>query len=152
MLFTAVEFVCVEKLMTAQIENLLTADLALYRGLLQRIIRATTGYADNKSATKKLSTAVFNIGLVAPKVVADALDAHFEIAAKALEDGNNSVDPALLHKGMENCRRYRASAEQVLALFAVEVEYPGLYPRFKVDGYDYFGTFAALKGAIKETV
>jgi hypothetical protein len=76
-------------------------------------------------------------------------DSLFQRAAKAWERGNNSGDSAYLSRMEKQCDACRARAEEKLAPFAIEIDYPGLYPSFKVDGYAYNTTESAVSAAVR---
>jgi hypothetical protein len=115
------------------------------RVALKQIIRMTQGYVNNEAVTKDLEKIVILINKSAPAVVARKLDAIFKASAKSWENGNNSGDEALLVKGEDECERQRLKAEDVLSIFGIETDYPGLYPSFKLNGYNYHSTESVLR-------
>lgn len=76
-------------------------------------------------------------------------DALFERAAKAWVHGNNSGDSGKLATGERLCEAYRQEAVEILAPLRIAVDYPGLYPSFKVGGFDYHDTLSAVSAALE---
>jgi hypothetical protein len=76
-------------------------------------------------------------------------DALFVRAAKAWERGNNSGDSGKLATCERLCGAYRDDAEQLLKPLGIVVDYPGLYPSFKVRGFDYHDTLSAVSASLE---
>ncbi len=84
----------------------------------------------------------------ANRLVRDA-DALFERAARAWVRGNNSGDSDINRRCVKQCDDYRRKAEALLTPLGIEVDYPGLYPSFKVNGFEEHSTESAVSAAIK---
>jgi hypothetical protein len=63
--------------------------------------------------------------------------AMFSRATAAWEKGNNSGDPAILARTSAECERRRAAGAAKLSPFGIEVDFPGLNPRFSFAGREY---------------
>jgi hypothetical protein len=73
----------------------------------------------------------------------------FQGSASAWERANNNAhDAAYYKRSMVRHDKLRADAEALLAPLGIEVDYPGLYPSFKVGGYDYYATKSAVRAAL----
>lgn len=128
-------------------KNTLGSDKAApaYRVALKRIIRSGLGWADNKAGTDHLEEQVKFLAKAAPDLVAKGIAHWFIRGAKAWESGNNSGDNRYLEKMLGQCDLFRARAERVLALWGIEVDYPGLYPAFKWRGHWYHDTTSLMR-------
>lgn len=84
------------------------------------------------------------------KFLADQCDKLFNRAALAWERGNNSGNNEKLKRGYALCDKYRQEAIKLLAPLGIEVDFPGLYPSFKVNGFDHHHTLGAISAAIEE--
>lgn len=91
--------------------------------------------------------------VVQAKHLADKADTLFEKAARAWERGNNSGDSERLAIEEKRCDHLRNEAETLLKPLGIVCDYPGLYPSFKVAGFDYYDCLGAISAAIadKET-
>lgn len=118
-----------------------------YRVALKRIIRAATGHCNNETSTSILEAKVFRIAKESPAIVARGADHWFRHAAWTWERGNNSGNNRIREECDALCENYRARAEKIMTLFDVQVDYPGLYPSFKVNGFDHHSALSAIKAA-----
>jgi len=76
-------------------------------------------------------------------------DKLFRRAALAWERCNNNASvPGAYANGMKQCDKLRSQAEALLAPLGIECDYPGLYPSFKVNGYDEHSTQNAVSSAL----
>lgn len=91
------------------------------------------------------------------------VEALFEAAAKAWENGNNGVDengtPVDLKLKGKNlakqerlCVKFRKDAEKLLKPLRISVDYPGLYPSFNVNGADWYDVRGAVNAALRERI
>jgi hypothetical protein len=74
----------------------------------------------------------------------------FKRAKSAWEAGNNSGDSKVMEKKDAAADRFRTRAEELLAPLGIKVDYPGLWPSFKVKGFSYHDTESAVSAAIGE--
>jgi len=74
----------------------------------------------------------------------------FDQAAKAWVRGNNSGNTDTLSSCQDKTDRLRAEGEALLKPFGIECDYPGLYPSFKVNGYDEHSIQSAISAAVGE--
>ena len=65
--------------------------------------------------------------------VAFSVTVKFKLAAIAWENGSNSGNPATLERENRSCMRWREQAEKQLEPFGITVDYPGLYPTFRLN-------------------
>lgn len=79
-------------------------------------------------------------------------DSLFRRAALAWERGSNSGDSAYLARCEKQCDSCRKRAEAKLKPLGITVDYPGLYPSFKVGGYSYNTTESAVSAAMLVSV
>lgn len=75
-------------------------------------------------------------------------DAYFRLSAQAWERGNNSGDSAILAECEKEENRQAKNGETLLKPFEITVDWPGLHPSFKVNGFDEYATKAAVLAAI----
>ena len=75
-------------------------------------------------------------------------DAYFSLSVKAWERGNNSGNPKILAECVKEENRKAQKGEALLKPFGIEIDWPGLYPSFKVNGFSEFTTEAAVLSAI----
>jgi hypothetical protein len=87
--------------------------------------------------------------LVEAVALVQRADRLFERAAKAWVHGNNSGDSGKLATGERLCQAYREEAERLLEPLGIAVDYPGLYPSFKVGRFDYHDTLSAVSAALQ---
>ena len=87
--------------------------------------------------------------LLQGKFLADQADKLFERAAQAWVQGHNSGKNESLIRFENKCRELRRKAEVLLEPLGIEVDYPGLYPSFKVNGFEYHSTFSAVSAAME---
>jgi hypothetical protein len=83
-------------------------------------------------------------------VISENAEKLFTKAADAWTRGNNSGHNAMLAAACARCDSLRNQAEALLAPFGIECDYPGLYPSFKVGGFDYHSVQSALSAAVGE--
>ncbi len=76
-------------------------------------------------------------------------DRLFERAAQAWIRGNNSGNNDTMKRCNALCERYRNRAEALLTPLGIEVDYPGLYPSFKVAGFEHHSTESAVSAALE---
>jgi hypothetical protein len=76
-------------------------------------------------------------------------DKLFDSAARAWERGNNSGNNATMAACEARCETLRNEAEQLLKPLGIEVDYPGLYPSFTVNGFGYHTTESAVSAALE---
>ncbi len=80
----------------------------------------------------------------------ESADSLFARGARAWERGNqNGDDPAYnarCRKQMEACHDRE---EAMLTPLGIEVDYPGLYPSFKVRGFTFHTTESAVSAAME---
>jgi hypothetical protein len=77
-------------------------------------------------------------------------DSLFNRAARAWERGNNSGNSVFKTRGEQQCERLRTEAESLISPLGITVDYPGLFPSFKVNGFGYHTTESAVSAAIEE--
>lgn len=78
-------------------------------------------------------------------------DKLFRRAALTWERGNNNASiPGYYAKCMKRCEKLRNEAEALLSPLGIKCDYPGLYPSFKVNGYDEHSTQNAVSAALGE--
>ncbi len=87
--------------------------------------------------------------LVQGKFLADQAERLFERAAQAWTAGNNSGKNEALVRYENKCSEYRRKAEALLEPLGIEVDYPGLYPSFKVNGFEHYSTISAVSAALE---
>lgn len=87
--------------------------------------------------------------IVQAKFLADRAQKLFDRAANAWCRGNNSGNNEYLHKCEKRCETLRSKAEALLKPLAIEVDYPGLYPSFKVKGFWHYSTISAVSAALE---
>jgi hypothetical protein len=68
----------------------------------------------------------------------------FNRAATAWEDGNNSGNAKILAHKEKECKDLRSRAEKLLMPLGIKVDYPGLYPIFRVNGRDFHDIVSAV--------
>jgi hypothetical protein len=83
--------------------------------------------------------------------LADQAEKLFKRAANALVRGNNSGNGDTLNRCNDLCDRLRVDAEALLKPLGIEVDYPGLYPSFKVKGYTEYSVITAISAALDNT-
>lgn len=79
---------------------------------------------------------------------------HFEAAASAWVRGNNDgreFGPAFVAKMEKRCDSQRRKGEALLEPFGIDCDYPGLYPSFKVNGFNAYDVRGALNDAVRVT-
>lgn len=82
----------------------------------------------------------------APVIVAAAIESVFNRAAKCWVDGSNSGNSETYRQKCHACDLLRRDAEELLAVLGeCEVDYPGLYPSFRVNGYSEYCVLGVLK-------
>lgn len=81
--------------------------------------------------------------------LAEKAEHLFNRAANAWINGNYSGDGAKLTRGEKQCDKLREQAEALLAPLKIEVDYPGLYPSFKVRGYEHHSVLSAISAALE---
>lgn len=80
--------------------------------------------------------------------LAKQCDQLFNRAANAWTRGSNSGDNLTVSRENARCQKLRDKAEALLAPLRIEVDYPGLYPSFKVKGYTEHSTLNAVSAAL----
>lgn len=85
---------------------------------------------------------------VANRLIRDA-DTLFERAARAWVRDTNSGNNDMMRRCNKQCDDYRRKAEALLAPLGIEVDYPGLYPSFKVNGFEEHSTEQAVSSALQ---
>jgi hypothetical protein len=124
---------------------------AAYRVNLKRMLRKAGFRPNNDAQTDALESMVKALAQHAPGVIAQSMEARYNEAAKEWEAGNNSGDARILAESEAECERIHVAADRVMALFAVTVDYPGLYPSFNFGGYDYHDTLSLMR-AVSQTL
>lgn len=124
---------------------MITTAEANYRVELKRIIRTAFGWVANDAPTDSFERQIRFIAKAAPLLVARGLSQTYENAKRAWEWGNNSGNREQLTRCEAECDRLRAAADQVMALFNVTVDYPGLYPSFRWEGHEYHSCDSVLR-------
>lgn len=81
--------------------------------------------------------------------LATLADVLFAQAANAWVRGNNSGDTKKNKKAVLLCRKLRDEAEALLSPLGIKVDYPGLYPTFKVRGFTEYTTLNAISAALE---
>lgn len=81
--------------------------------------------------------------------LAKQADRLFSRAASALVKGNNSGNPDMLTRCEKQADAYRNLAEALLTPLGIAVDYPGLYPSFKVGGFEEHSTLSAISAALE---
>lgn len=81
--------------------------------------------------------------------LAEKAEKLFQRAARAWERGNNSGVPATLTRCELQCDKLRDQAESLLKPLKIEVDYPGLYPSFKVKGHWHYTPLSAISVALE---
>lgn len=74
--------------------------------------------------------------------------AYFNLSAKAWERGNNSGNAKTLAECTKEENRQAQNGEALLKPFGIEIDWPGLYPSFKVNGFSEHSTESAVLAAI----
>jgi hypothetical protein len=82
--------------------------------------------------------------------LAEKCEKLFERAAQAWVSGNNSGDNAYNKRAVVRCDKFRTEAEALLKPYGIEVDYPGLYPSFKVKGFEEHTVLSALSAALDD--
>ncbi len=75
-------------------------------------------------------------------------EAKFRLSARAWEIGNNSGDSATLAAMTRRENRLAAEGAALLAPLGIACDWPGLYPSFKVNGYEEHSTENAILSAL----
>lgn len=117
---------------------------AAYRVALKRICRIAGQIIANDAPTPELEQRVKDVTKYAPALTARHLERLYENAARAWERGNNSGNSAILNREEDNCDKIRETADRLMALWQIKVDYPGLYPSFQFDGGDYYSAESVL--------
>ncbi len=78
----------------------------------------------------------------------EMVDAKFRLSAKAWIDGNNSGNPETLTVCAKREARLAKEGEDMLAPLGIKTDWPGLYPSFKVKGFEEYSTEAAVLAAL----
>ena len=81
--------------------------------------------------------------------LADQVERMFERAARQWVRGNNSGNPDTLKRCERKCDKLRRGAVSLLAPLHIEVDFPGLYPSFKVRGFDHHSALSAISAALE---
>ena len=71
-----------------------------------------------------------------------------ESSARAWTRGNNSGDSDTLAREEANCARLRSHVETLMAAIGVAMDWPGLYPTYRLNGRGYYSLgdlWAAMK-------
>jgi hypothetical protein len=121
-----------------------------YAKHLTNIVCAATGI-EKKLSTADLEEKVKAVVKSAPAIVADYLDKVFHRAADAWARGNNSGNSETMTRCDKQCEKLRKEAEQVLQLWKIKVDYPGLFPCFEWNGRHYTCELFGLMRDISET-
>jgi hypothetical protein len=106
------------------------------------IMQIAIGYKPDTASSSQIK----RMAKVAPALVAGYIDKLFHRAAKMWEWGQRNDTSA---EADRRCDDLRDRAETVLSLWQIEVDYPGLYPSFKLDGFSYYDVLTVLREAIK---
>lgn len=80
--------------------------------------------------------------------LAKQCDKLFTRAASAWVRGSNSGNNIEVTKQNALAQRKRDEAEKLLAPLGIEIDYPGLYPSFKVNGFTEHTTLQAISAAL----
>jgi uncharacterized protein YlaN (UPF0358 family) len=102
-----------------------------YQKHLVNIIIGATAIEYDELPIADLEEKVKAVAKSAPAIVANYLDKLFHRAADAWSRGNNSGSAETMTRCDKQCDQLRREAEQVLQLWGVKVDYPGLYPCFE---------------------
>ncbi len=81
--------------------------------------------------------------------MAEKCDKLFEQAARAWVRGNDSGNDQTYKTALAKVQRLRDEAEALLAPLGIGIDYPGLYPSFKVNGFSEHTTLAAISAALE---
>ncbi len=108
-----------------------------YQKHLVNIIIGATAIEYDQLPIAELEEKVRAVAKSAPAIVANYLDKVFHRAADAWTRGNNSGSSEIMTRCNAQCDRLREEAEQVLQLWGVKVDYPGLFPCFEWRGQHY---------------
>jgi hypothetical protein len=81
--------------------------------------------------------------------LAKKCDRLFSRAANAWERGSNSGKTEIYKKCLKQSDNYRNKAEELLKPLGIEVDYPGLMPAFKVNGFHQYTTLNAISAALE---
>ncbi len=76
----------------------------------------------------------------------------FDRAANAWTRGSNSGNGEKYKADQARCQKLRKEAEALLAPFGIACDYPGLYPSFRVYGYDHYTVLSALSEVLEVKV
>ena len=126
-----------------------TQNEATYRVALKRSIRAAGGKPGYTEPNEALE-AQFKMACAAkPDAVALVLENLAHESAQAWVRGNNSGDSETMRIAERESNRLGLAIERVMGLLSVSVNWPGLYPSFRVHGYPELSFAAAIKAAIK---
>lgn len=117
---------------------------ALYRTQLKRMIRRAGGDVLANADTEILELAFRGLSRDFPNEVAAQFDHVWKQSALAWEQGNNSGDSAILTMKEKESRMWGGIGERMLALLGITCDWPGLYPSYKVAGYDYHSALSAI--------
>ena len=63
--------------------------------------------------------------------------------------GNNSGINATFVRCENKCSELRRKAEALLEPLGIQVDYPGLYPSFKVNGFEHYSAISAVSAALE---
>jgi hypothetical protein len=75
----------------------------------------------------------------------------FRLAVRAYERANQSnVSQDYIARNETMLDDYREQAEEMLALIGIGCDYPGLWPTFKVAGYEYHSLDSAISAALEK--
>lgn len=77
-------------------------------------------------------------------------DKLFDQAARAWSRGSGSGSNDKMKAANAKCQKLRDQAEALLAPLGIEVDYPGLYPSFKVKGFTEYSTINAISAALED--
>ena len=81
--------------------------------------------------------------------LAQEAEKMFDRAAKVWVRGNNSGNPETLKRCEKRCDKLRRGAVSLLSPLDIEVDFPGLYPSFKVRGFEHHSTLSAISAALE---
>jgi len=81
--------------------------------------------------------------------LSERVEKLFNRAANAWVRGNNSGDTKTMNRCNHLCGQLRRDAEALLKPLKIEVDYPGLYPSFKVNGFCEYTVLNAISAALE---
>lgn len=126
-------------------------EAAAYRVAIKRTLRAAGQIVtlDPPDSTEALERRFIALARQAPLVVADGVDRVVKQSKATWERGNNSGDATTLEECNVKSQELGEVVEQLMALFGVKTDWPGLYPSYTVKGGSHHHTISAIRAALE---